>query len=95
MRMVYLRRRFVAALVLLALMWAAVAVVTEVFGGGSGSAGAAEEVRSHLVAEGETWWSLAGGLDRPGDIRDTVDSLIELNRSEELRAGQRVVLPIG
>ena len=94
-RWVYLRRRAVAAVVLLALMWAVVAVVTEVVGGGSGSAGAAEEVRTHVVVPGDTWWSLAGDLDRPGDIRDAVDSLIELNGSENLRAGQRVVLPLG
>lgn len=94
-RLVYLRRRLVAAVVLLALMWAVVAVVTELIGGGSGSAGAAEELRSHVVVPGDTWWSLAGDLDRPGDVRDTVDSLIELNRSEDLRAGQRVVLPVG
>lgn len=94
-RWVYLRRRAVAALVLLALMWAAIAVVTEMVGGGSGSAGAAEDVRTHVVVPGDTWWSLAGELDRPGDIRDAVDSIIELNGSEDLRAGQRVVLPLG
>ncbi len=94
-RWVYLRRRAVAAVVLLALMWAGVAVVTEMVGGGSGSAGATEEVRSHVVVPGDTWWSLAGDLDRPGDIRDAVASLIELNGSEDLRAGQRVVLPLG
>lgn len=92
---VYLRRRAVAAVVLLALMWAAVAVVTELVGGGSGSAGASQELRSHVVVTGETWWSLANELGRPGDIRDTVDSLIELNGAEDLRAGQRVVLPLG
>jgi len=82
-------------LVLLALMWAAIAVVTEMVGGGSGSAGAAEDVRTHVVVPGDTWWSLAGELDSPGDIRDAVDSIIELNGSEDLRAGQRVVLPLG
>lgn len=94
-RWVYLRRRAVAAVVLLALMWAAVAVVADMVGGGSGSAGAAQEVRSHVVVPGDTWWSLAGELDRPGDIRDAVASLVELNGSEDLRVGQRVALPLG
>ncbi|MEZ5383208.1 MAG: LysM peptidoglycan-binding domain-containing protein [Microthrixaceae bacterium] len=92
-RAVYVRRRIVAAVVLLAIMWAAVALAAEFIGGSSAQAGASAEQRSHVVVPGDTWWSLAAELDRPGDIRDTIAALVELNGGEELPVGERIVLP--
>ena len=94
-RFVYLRRRAVAALLLLALLWAVVAAAGDVFGGSSNEAGASQALTTRVVVPGDTWWSLANELDRPGDIRDTVASLVELNDGEQLLVGQRVVLPAG
>ena len=87
--------RAVAALLLLALLWAVVAVAGDVFGGSSNEAGASQALTTRVVVPGDTWWSLANELDRPGDIRDTVASLVELNDGEQLLVGQRVVLPAG
>lgn len=92
-RLMYLRRRVVAAVILLALMWAAVAVVAELVGGGSSTAGASAEVRSQPIEPGDTWWSLAKDLDRPGDVRDTIAMLVDLNGGEELPVGGHVLLP--
>jgi hypothetical protein len=47
----------------------------------------------HLVAPGETLWSVAGDLAPQLDRRVAVDDLLALNGEAPLRAGQRLQLP--
>jgi hypothetical protein len=45
------------------------------------------------VQPGETYWSIAQGLDPPGDLRPTVDALTAANGHRALRSGDRIVVP--
>lgn len=93
---VYLRRRLVVGAVLVLIGAAAWTLSTWVTGGGVETVGAersgqaAHEV--HVVAPGDTLWSIAAGLDDDGDVRDTVDRLAELNGGSALTVGQRLLL---
>lgn len=48
----------------------------------------------HVVQPGETYWSIAERLGRPGDLRPSVDALVAANGDRELRAGDRLVVPM-
>lgn len=67
--------------------------------GGRADAGAPArglEVSSHVVAAGETWWSLAGSVAEPGaDLRDVVADLMAMNgaTTAALNTGQVVLVP--
>ena len=97
----FLRRRIVAAVlvvaVLLALRLVAGAVVAEVLPGstwaGAGATEAPAGSATYVVQPGDTLWTIADGLDRPGDIRATVDRLADLNGGAALDVGDRIVLP--
>lgn len=89
---VYRRRRLVALLLVLAatlvLARAGLGVVRA-----SSSAGALPEAPVVLVAEpGDSYWSLAAEVHEGGDIRSTVDALVDANGGGELRAGDRITL---
>lgn len=88
-----LRRRRVAALVfsVAALLGAVRAVAA--FGAGPAS-GSERRPPIHVVQPGETLWSIAESLD-PGDVRGLVRRLAKLNGGDELKIGQRLVLPEG
>lgn len=47
----------------------------------------------HLVQPGETYWSIAVGLEPEGDVRELVDRLVAGNDGRVLRAGDRLLLP--
>lgn len=90
MRRVYRRRR-------LAVLTVVVLAATFV-GRLLPDAGAAPAPRAAVPAEvvagpGDTIWDLAVGLDRPGDVRDTVDLLAEHNGTDRLVPGQVVEIP--
>ena len=95
------RRRVVAAVlvigVLLALRLAAGAVVAAVSPGstwaGAGATAPAAGAPTYVVQPGDTLWSIAEGLDRPGDVRATVDELAALNGGAALDVGDRIALP--
>ena len=100
---VYHRRRLAVVALLVVLALAGVGLLSLVRAGagvvaGPSSAGAprsAAAAGSHVVEPGETYWSIAADLDRPGDVRSTVDALVEANGGRLLRAGDRVVVPAG
>lgn len=89
-----LRRRRLVALVA-----ALVVVVALVVGAGSllgapASAGEPAAGRvTHLVQPGETYWSIAAGLEHEGDLRVFVDRLVEANGGRTLVAGDRIEVP--
>ena len=97
------RRRMVAALFLGALLagsWGLGAL-----GGGSlaaseaGSSGAVElpmapvAQATHVVAPGDTLWSIARQLVPEGDVRPVVDALAAHRNGRPLQVGERIVLP--
>lgn len=62
----------------------------------AGSPADAMAVTAHTVAAGETLWGIASGIVEPGqDVRDVVDSLVELNGlvGSGLQAGQQILVP--
>ena len=98
----YRVRRLAAALavvaVLLALRLVAGAVAADMlpgstWAGGAGAAEAPAGSATYVVQPGDTLWTIADGLDRPGDIRATVDRLAELNGGAALDVGDRIALP--
>jgi len=90
---VYRRRRLVAvALALVVLVVAGQAMLR--VAGGSASADSAPVAPVVLVAQpGDSYWSLAGEVHEGGDLRSTVDALVDANGGRDLRAGDRIVLP--
>ena len=46
----------------------------------------------HVVAPGDTIWSVARSLHPHGDVRPLVDRLVAAHRGTALRVGERVVL---
>lgn len=63
-------------------------------------AGAGNEVRptiTHVVASGDTLWSIAARHTAPGeDVRTTVYHIRQINDLEDslIRAGQQLVVPV-
>jgi nucleoid-associated protein YgaU len=47
----------------------------------------------YVVQPGDTLWSIARSLDPKGDVRRTVDQLVELNGGAAVQTGQRLRLP--
>lgn len=101
---VYLRRRvFVAALVLAALV--AAGLLFGALGGGpltASEAGSPEVVTlpletvsasTHVVAPGDTLWSIARQLQPEGDVRPLVDALAAARSGRPLQVGERIRLP--
>ena len=88
----YRRRRLVALVVGLALLVG----VVQLAGGllsASATAGAAPSEPVVLVAQpGDSYWSLAAEVHDGGDIRSTVDALVDANGGRALRAGDRIVV---
>lgn len=92
-----------AMIVVLALMVTGSSIVDAVVGmsGGPAPAGtspaadrSAAGVSVRVVQSGDTYWSVAEALDRPGDIRARVDALQAANDGRVLRAGDRLVVPV-
>lgn len=95
---VYVRRRLLAAGALAGLLWLAWVALAAVGGAPLVASGASPATRPaaarvHVVQPGETLWSIARGLDRGGDVRDTVQWLAAHNGGSALRVGQQLVLP--
>jgi len=52
----------------------------------------ASEQSVYVVQAGDTLWSIARRLDPPGDIRATVDALVERHGSVSVSVGDRIPL---
>jgi len=100
---VYRRRRlFLAALALAALV--AVGLVLGALGGGplpASEAGSPEVITlpletvsasTHVVAAGDTLWSIARHLQPEGDVRPLVDALVAARDGRPLQVGERIRL---
>jgi hypothetical protein len=48
----------------------------------------------HVVAPGDTYWSIAVSLGRSGDVREVVDELIASNGAGTLHPGDGLTLPV-
>ena len=102
---VYRRRRAVVILVLLAAVGLCAATFQLQASGStevrttavtSAAAAAAAEPAAqpvYVVQPGDTLWSIAAALHPDGDIRETVDRLVERNGTAALQTGQRLLLP--
>lgn len=103
MSMVFMRRRLVAALVAvvaIAGLWTMASLVVDSFSNGATAdltpAGVAALTETYVVQPGDTFWSIAERRSANGDLRQTVDSLIEANGgSSVLNAGDRLEVPVG
>lgn len=89
-----LTRRGRVVVVVLGALLVAVITLLGVRAGADGSPQAVE-VGRHAVAEGETLWSLAVGLNSGLDVRDVVDEILALNgrTAPTLFAGEVILLP--
>ena len=89
------RGQVVAVLVLLGLLMA----VLTVYGSHSaatGEAGTPVATRTVEVGEGDTLWAIASETAEPGQVRDMVHQIQELNAlsSSALRVGQEIAVPV-
>ncbi len=50
-------------------------------------------VTIHVVAAGDTLWSIARSYAPDGDVRRAVDELARINGGTDLRVGDRLVIP--
>lgn len=95
---VYIRRRLLVALVLIAVVaavWVGAGDVVANRGGDPASASAVRPVsaQTYLVQPGDTMWSIARVHHGDRSLSDYVDLLIEHNGGTLLQIGQQVVLP--
>lgn len=89
------RGRLVLLVAFVALVFAALTV----FGGESaatGEAGAPVQTRTVEVGEGDTLWELAATAAGPGDVREMIHEIQELNAlsSAGLVVGQEIAVPV-
>ncbi|WP_159085877.1 LysM peptidoglycan-binding domain-containing protein [Aeromicrobium chenweiae] len=86
--------------VILAAAVIAIAVLAVMFGPSStatGEAGAPEATTSVRVMAGHTLWEIAAEANPNGDIRQTVDDIIELNslpNASALQMGSEIAVPV-
>lgn len=63
----------------------------------SGESGAQQETRTVTVMAGETLWQIAADANPHGDIRDTVDEIVQLNslpNASAVTAGVQIAVPV-
>lgn len=85
---------------LLVLFIALAFTVLTVFGGQSaatGEAGTPVDTRTVVVGEGDTLWGIASEVAEPGEVREMIHHIRELNAlsSESLQRGQELAVPVG
>lgn len=90
------RGRLVAVVLLLALML----VLLTVFGphsAASGDAGMPAQTRMVVVGPGDSLWRIASQVARPGQVRETVQAIEELNAlsGPGVAVGQEIAVPVG
>jgi hypothetical protein len=87
-------------LTLLALFVGLVFVLFTVFGDQSaatGESGQPVETRTVVVGEGDTLWDIASDIAEPGEVREMIHYIQELNAlpSASLMRGQELAVPVG
>ena len=88
------RGRVVVVLFFLAVLMGAVLALGG-YSAASGERGPAQPTRTVVVQEGDTLWGIAAQIAGPGEVRDVVHELEELNAlpGPELVEGQRIAVP--
>ena len=92
---VYVRRRLLVSLVLVAVVVALVAGAGNVLANREGAPASASAVRpaiSYVVQPGDTLWSIAAAV-RGSATPDYVDTLVVVNGGASLQVGQLITLP--
>jgi hypothetical protein len=81
---------FVVALTVLATVFGATSAAT-------GEAGTPVPTRTVVVHEGDTLWAIAGEVAAPGEVREMVHRIQELNAlsGSGLVLGQELAVPVG
>ncbi|WP_229053637.1 LysM domain-containing protein [Aeromicrobium sp. Leaf350] len=93
-----LTRRGRVLLTVLALL--VVTALMVVFGSGTAATSDAAEITGTTtitVQPGQTLWSIAGEANPGGDVRDTMDDIVQLNslvKGETLQMGTQLALPV-
>ncbi|HTH06509.1 MAG TPA: LysM peptidoglycan-binding domain-containing protein [Ilumatobacteraceae bacterium] len=93
---VYLRRRLLVGMVLLAVVVAVFFGAGSVLanrGGAPASTSAVRPASSYVAQPGDTMWSIAASHRGSSGQSDYVDALVELNGGAALQVGQVVLLP--
>lgn len=93
---VYRRRRLVVGVVVAGLLVVALRASAPGAPGSQAPAAAGTppaRVAVHVVKPGDTYWSIAASLDRPGPLLEAVDALVAANGGEVLQPGDRLVVP--
>jgi LysM repeat protein len=88
------RGRIVVVLVFLTLLMGAVLALGG-YSAATGERGPAQPTRTVVVEEGDTLWGIATEIAGPGEVREVVHELEELNAlpGPELAEGQRIAVP--
>ncbi len=88
------RGRLVVVLVFLTVLMGAVLALGG-YSAASGARGVEQPTRTVVVEEGDTLWGIAAQVAEPGDVREAVHELEELNAlsGPELVEGQRIAVP--
>ncbi len=88
------RGRVVVTLLFLVMVTVALTFVSG-YSAATGAAGDAPPTRTLVVAEGDTLWSIAAQVAGPGEIREVVHEIQELNSLADpaLTEGQRIAVP--
>ena len=88
------RGRVVVVLVFFTVLMAAVLALGG-YSAATDSRGPAQPTRTVVVEEGDTLWGIAAAIAGPGDVREVVHELEELNAlpGPQLVEGQRLAVP--
>ena len=88
------RGRVVIVMVFLAVLLAAVLALGG-YSAASDARGGTQPTRTVVVGEGDTLWGIASEVAAPGEVREAVHELQELNAlsGPELTEGQRIAVP--
>ncbi len=89
------RGRLVIVLVFLTVLMGAVLALSG-YSAASGAPGPEQPTRTVVVQEGDTLWGIAAQVAEPGEVREAVHELQELNAlpGPELVEGQRIAVPV-
>lgn len=87
-------------LTLLVLLVGLAFALVNVFGNHSaatGEAGEPVETRTVVVGDGDTLWEIAADVAEPGETREMIHYIQELNAlpSVSLQRGQKIAVPVG
>lgn len=89
-----LRRRRLAATAVTVLLAVVVLAATSLLARPAAAGAPASGRITHVVQPGDTYWSIAAGLEHDGDLRVLVDRLVDANGGRALVAGDRVEVPL-